>query len=220
MKEKYADCVEKISSILFDAIVSREKNLPEKVHQIDRDLWSLLRAIGLRVMFMLLNWLINQVTQEFKQKGFVIHRRPKIKYTVIFGQLAIESPYLWDKIRKRGVRPVVEKLGISHGDRSWAVRRALTEFGVEESFEGAAKRFQEHYGFGVERNVVRREVETRAQQAETYIEQRFSRLQKQEKDPKKENQVCPRLVVELDGSQIRTGLYVSSQKEELTLYAS
>jgi hypothetical protein len=33
-----------------------------------------------------------------------------------------------------------------------AVKRALTDFGAEESFGQAAKRFQEHYGWQVERS--------------------------------------------------------------------
>ncbi len=45
-----------------------------------------------------------------------------------------------------------EKLGIKTGDCSVTVGQALTEFGSEESFELAARRFTEHYGFYVERN--------------------------------------------------------------------
>ena len=139
MKEKYTDCVEQVSSILFNAIIARKENIRDTIDQLDRDLLSLLRAIGLRVMSMLMTWLINQVTSEAKKTGFVVHRRPKIKYTVIFGQLTLESPYLWHKRRKKGVRPVAEKLGICPGNRSQAVKRALTDKGkypqIIESFQ-------------------------------------------------------------------------------------
>ena len=64
---------------------------------------------------MLMTWLVNQVTNQAKTRGWVIHRRPLIKYTVIFGPLKIESPYLWNKKLKKGIRPVAEKLGITHG---------------------------------------------------------------------------------------------------------
>ena len=77
----------------------------------------------------------------------MVHRRPKIKHTVIFGQLNLESPYLWHKRLKKGVRPVAEKLGITPGSLSLGVTRALVDFGSEESFAQASKRFQEHYGF-------------------------------------------------------------------------
>ena len=59
---------------------------------------------------------------------------------------------------------------------SIGVKRVLTEFGAEESFEGAAKRFQEHYGFWVEKNAVRREVEAIANLGQQYIEHRLDSL--------------------------------------------
>ena len=36
---------------------------------------------------------------------------------------------------------MAEKLGIVHGDYSLGIKRALAEFGAEESFGQAAKRF-------------------------------------------------------------------------------
>ena len=216
MNQNYNDLIEQISDLLFKTIVEQEPNLAEKAANLDTDLLSLLRAIGLRVMSMLLSWLVNQATNQMKKPGRVVHRRPQIKYTVIFGQLKIESPYLWNKKNKRGIRPVVEQLGISQGDYSIGVKRALTEFGAEESFEGAAKRFQEHYGFWVERNSVRREVETIATQAQQYIEYRLDSLKQQADDHQNQTQGLSRLIVELDGCQIRTGVYFPSQKAELT----
>ncbi len=216
MNEKYNDCVEQISLLLFNTIIKREENLTEKIHQFDTDLFSLFRAIGLKVMSMLLNWLVNQVTEQDKQSGWVIHRRPRIKYTVIFGKLKIESPYLWNKNLKKGVRPVAENLLLSHGDYSVGVKRALTEFGIEESFEGAAKRFQEHYGFEVERNSLLREVKAIANLGEEYVEHRLENLKKKKSESQNNCQAFPRLVVELDGCQIRTGLNQPTVQEELT----
>lgn len=85
------------------------------------------------------------------------------------------------------------------------MKQALTDFGSEESFKGAAKRFQEHYGFEVERNAVRREVETIATLGQQYIEHRLDSLKQQADDHKNQTQGFPRLVVELDvdGCQIR-----------------
>ena len=109
MNQNYNDLIEQISFLLFKAIVEREENLSEQVSRLDKDLLSLLRAIGLKLMSMLLSYLVNQVTSQAKKIGWVVHRRPKIKYTVIFGQLTIDSPYLWNKKIKQGVRPVAEK---------------------------------------------------------------------------------------------------------------
>ena len=103
MNQKYNDCVEKVSQILFEAIAKREESLSEKILEIDTDLLSLLHAIGARVMSMLLTMLITQVTTQAKKTGGIIHRRPLIKYTTIFGQLKIESPYIWNKKLKKGL---------------------------------------------------------------------------------------------------------------------
>ncbi len=183
MNQKYTDCVEQISQILFEALAvgapsvtaKREEDLTAKISQIDTDLFSLLRAIGLRVMSMLLTMLIAQVTTQAKTTGWVIHRRPIIKYTVIFGQLKLESPLLWNKKLKRGIRPVAEKLGITHGNHSPGLTRALVDFGAEESFAQAAKRFQEHYGFVVEVSKIRREVLQIAQLSEKFVGQRLAK---------------------------------------------
>ncbi|MDJ0718929.1 MAG: hypothetical protein QNJ54_32675 [Prochloraceae cyanobacterium] len=146
MTQKYTVVIEKVSQIIFEAIAAREENLKDKVFEIDTDLLSLLRVIGLRVMSMLLTMLITQVTTQAQTPGWKIQRRPTIKYTTIFGELEIESPYLWNKKQKKGMRPVAEGLGITAGKHSTALTKALADFGVEESFNQASLRFEEHYG--------------------------------------------------------------------------
>ena len=90
---------------------------------------------------MLLTMLTIQVTNQIKKPGWKIQRRPQIKYTTIFGQLKIESPYLCHKKLKKGMRPVAEFLGITHGKHSVALTRSLADFGAEESFHQASLRF-------------------------------------------------------------------------------
>ena len=214
MNQKYTDCVEQVSQILFEAIAKREEDLNAKIAQIDTDLLSLLRAIGLRVMSMLLAMLISQVTTQAKTTGWVIHRRPLIKYTVIFGQLKLESPYLWNKKLKIGMRPVADKLGITHGNHSLGLTRALVDFGSEESFAQASKRFQEHYGFAVEVSKIRREVLQIAQLSERFVEQRL--VESRAGATLNSKQKTERLLLELDGCHLRTGVKVPGNKVGLT----
>ncbi len=214
MNQKYADCVEQISQILFQAITEREENLVGTIEKLDCDLLSLLRTIGLRVMSMLMTWLVNQVTNQAKTPSWVIHRRPLIKYTVIFGSLKIESPYLWNKKLKKGIRPVAEKLGITHGSHSDGLTRALVDFGVEESFAQASQRFQEHYGFRVEVSKMRREVLQIAKLSEAFVEQRLAKSQAQT-NLNPINQTT-RLLLELDGCHLRTGVKIPGSKVGLT----
>lgn len=218
MNQDYSDIIQQISQLLFQAIKERELNLAENLSQLDGELGKHLRVIGLRVMSMLLNNLAKQVTQEVKKTGLVVHRHSTAKYGVIFGIVEVKSPYLWHKQQGWGVRPVKEKLGIEHGKYSPNVKRALTDFGAEESFGQACKRFEEHYGFRLERSLVRREVEKIALAAEQYVEKRLLGLATYFKnlEPPKKRCGWNRIVVELDGSHIRTGIHQSIQTEEVT----
>jgi hypothetical protein len=144
MNQDYTDIIQQVSQVLLQAIKEREFNLAQNVDKLDNELAKLLRLIGLQVISMLLNGLAQQVTQEAKKPGLVVHRRSEVKYSVIFGTVEVYSPYLWHKKEGWGVRPVKEKLGIEHGEYSLAVKRALVDFGSEESFGQASERFEEH----------------------------------------------------------------------------
>jgi len=218
MKEDYTDIIQQVSQVVFEAINEREENLSTEVKELDGQLAKLLRLVGREVMSMCFNEASQKVTNESKKKGLVVHRREKVKYSVIFGIVEVNSPYLWHKQEGWGIRPVVEKLGLKPGERSIAVKRALTDFGAEESFGQAAKRFQEHYGWTVERGAIRREVEAIANDAESFVEKRLLALETKYKNlvPPKRRTGWNRVLVELDGCQIRTGILVSNETKELT----
>ncbi len=128
MKEDYTDIIQQVSQAVFEAIKDREKNLSEQVKELDGELAKLLRLVGREVMSMCLNEAAQKVTNESKKKGLVVHRRDSVKYSVIFGVVEVNSPYLWHKQEGWGVRPVVEKLGIKPKERSIAVKRAKRGF--------------------------------------------------------------------------------------------
>lgn len=218
MKQDYTDIIEDLSQLLSTAIQEREINLSDSISQLDGEVAELLREVGWQVMSMLLNAQAEQVTEEAKKAGSVIHRRLRAKYSVIFGAVEVDSPYLWNKQEHRGSRPVLEKLGIKHRALSTKVTRALTDFGSEESFAQATKRFEEHYGWSVKRSKMRREVENIARQAFTYVEERLLMLSKTfaNLQPPKKRNGWNRILGELDGCQIRTGILSTSATEELT----
>ena len=143
---------------------------------------NLLLRIGFLVVSLLLAELASLVTKEARATGLTIHRSGRVKYLSLFGVIEIPSPYLRDKNTGSGARPVKDQLKIEHGasahrglvpHRSRAVQRALTDFGAEESFGQAAKRFEEHYGWAIDRATVRREVEKTALKAQKYVEIRL-----------------------------------------------
>ncbi len=214
MNEKYILASEKVSQILFEAIITKEENLKDKILEIDTDLLSLLRAIGWQVMSMLLTMLITQVTTQAKKPGWKIQRRPTIKYTTIFGELEIESPYVWNKKLKKGIRPVAERLGITAGKHSLGLTRALADFGAEESFGQASRRFQEHYGFKIEVSKLGREVKKVAILSEKFVEERLR--QSREKANVNPSKKTERILLELDGCHLRTGVKISGKETGLT----
>jgi hypothetical protein len=201
MNGDYTDVIHSLSQVLFEAIQERETNLSQEVKELDGELSQLLRGVGKQVMSMCLNETAQKITKEAKKKGLVVHRQDKIKYSVIFGVIEVKSPYLWHKEEGWGVHPVLKKLGIRSGQRSMAVKRALTDLGSEESFGQAAKRFQEHYGWTVEREVIRREVEANARDAESFLEKRLLALENSFN-----NLVYPELMTQLHSAAVDQGL--------------
>ena len=151
----YTDVVQEIGQMLFQALWEGEPNLDKKVRFLDNIINQLLRKIGFIVVSLLLAELARLVTKRAKAAGLTIHRCKRIKYLSLFGAIEIPSPYLWDKNTRIGARLVKEQLRIEHSDLSLAVQRALTDFGAEESFGQAAKRFEEHYGWEINRATVR-----------------------------------------------------------------
>jgi hypothetical protein len=173
MKIGYSDIIFEMSQKLSQALLEREPDLVQKVHELDSEVNKIVRRVGFFVVSLVLAELSSQVTKKAKAKGLAIHRAKRLKYSSVFGVVEILSPYLWNKTTGEGVRPVKEQLGIQHGDRSVAVQRAMCDFGAEESFGQAAKRFAEHYGWSIDRATVRREVEKTALSAEQYVETRL-----------------------------------------------
>ncbi len=216
MKIEYSDILFEMSYTLCQALLEQEPDLAQKVHEVDGKVNKILRRLELFVVSLVLAELSNQVTLKAKATGLTIHRAKRIKYSSLFGIVEMLSPYLWDKNTKRGARPVKEQLGIEHGDHSIAVQRALADFGAEESFGQAAKRFQEHYGWAIDRASVRREVEKTATQAQQCVETRLFTANWNYLQPLDARAGVEQMLVELDGSHVRTGRKVVHETVELT----
>ena len=86
---------------------------------------------------------------------------------MIFGPIESEFPYLWKA--GKGARPLGNEMGITHQGRSEAVNRALTDFGIEESFAQAAKRFEEHCKYHISVSSVSRVTKQIAMESSEYV---------------------------------------------------
>jgi hypothetical protein len=136
-----------------------------------------------------------------------------IDFNTVFGQLEINSPYLW----KEGIcsKPLIDQMKITHNGRSQAVNRALSDFGIEDSFARAATRFKEHYHYDIGPSAVARSTKETAEQSMEYLEKRLSNIDSE--DWQKKIPV-EKMLVELDGCEIRTAqLKVKEDSKERTL---
>lgn len=122
-----------------------------------------------------------------------------INFNTIFGKLELNSPYLW----LQGVcsKPLIDEMKITHQGRSEAVNRALSDFGIEDSFARAAARFIEHYHYDIGSSAAARSTKKTAQQAMAYVENKLSNPKPEQEQEKRS---IDKMLVELDGCEIRT----------------
>jgi len=141
------------------------------------------------------------------ERGFAIERSPVIDFLSIFGHLMVKSPYLIHPLTRETARPVNHELHIHGGGRSPLLERALTDFGVDASFEKAGLKLYEHYGIDLNRTAIGRVVERQGERAIEYIGQRLltAALTAELDPPASPVEV---MVTEMDGSEARTGKLV------------
>jgi len=203
MREPYTEFITHASRQLAAVLLAElSPEQWQRVQLADHDAATLLRAVGREAMQIVFATLAERVTDEAKQAGYRVERRPSIRVEVLFGAIEFASPYLYQA--GGGLRPVAARLGITHGTRTPAVERALTDFGAEESFAHAAERFAEHYGWEIGASTVLRVVESVAADTARYVEQRLAAASPQWDVALAERRGVSELLVELDGCEIRT----------------
>ncbi len=199
--EFIAEASHKLAELLFAALPEEQL---EQGQFTDGEAAQVLRRVGQEAMRLLFARLVAEVTEEATRAGYKVERRPPIRVEVLFGPIEIISPYL---LRQgRGLRPVKERLKVTHATRTPAVERALSDFGAEESFAQAATRFHEPYGWEIGSSTLLRVVEGVATEAEQYLTQRFAAARPDYERPEGVRRGVGELVVELDGCEIRTVL--------------
>ncbi len=126
-----------------------------------------------------------------------------IEFNFIFGKIQLRSPYLW--LQGSSSKPLIDDMNICHQGRSEAVNRALSDFGIEDSFARAAVRFKEHYHYDIGSSAADRSTKNTALQAMDYIENKLSDI---DFDQQQGNISIEKMLVELDGCEIRTASFV------------
>lgn len=215
MDERYRDEIANATRMLTRAILEKESDLEKGAKDVDALTRMLLREIGRETVLAVFTALRDRIAARARAQGMTLHKSASIAVMTLFGVLTLVSPRLRERLGNRAVRPLAD-LGLRHGARTPAVERALTDFGAEESFGQAAKRFAEHYGFEVGRTTVLRVVEGHAAKAERFVHERLEQAQKQFDEPLASRPGVERMLVELDGCEIRTGKLRAAGTEEKT----
>lgn len=83
------------------------------------------------------------------------------------------SERVWQTKAKSYQRLLPEAIGVSPRGRSRRLDRVLTDFGCEHSFEHAAARVLEHYGFEISASAVREATLEHAQRAEQILQNEY-----------------------------------------------
>lgn len=213
MEGKYNDAIAKSSAILAEAMLESAGELIEQGRQLDGEVRQTVFRVGATLMKVLFRALGEVVVEEAKKEdGMTVERRDTVTFKTLFGPIEVESPYLYDRRMKRGLRPMREHFGVQGNGYSDAVERAMTDFGSEKSFARAEVMFEEHYGFNVGRTTILRLTKRLGEQAEKYLAKRYAEgehryAQSEATAPKVEE-----VFVGLDGSMLRTGELMSAKE--------
>ena len=210
MEERYRSAIDAASACLSEALLRDKETLLDNGLRLDALVRDLLRLVGLAVLKALYEALCRHLVQQARRRGLEVQSRLMVRFKTLFGEVEVESPYLWSRASGESARPLKDRLGVEGEQYSVSVQRALVDFGSEQSFSRAAKRFKEHYGFEVGRTTLRNLTLQAAKEAEPYIELRLCEGKEAYQQSLYERRGVSELLVELDGCEIRTGVLMSA----------
>ncbi|MBM4346398.1 MAG: hypothetical protein FJ100_23730 [Deltaproteobacteria bacterium] len=202
----YSKIVDQVSNAVATAVLEHEPDLARNPLLADGAIRKVLQHIGQRAVGVVVNKLANDAVETTRAQGFTKDEEREIEITTVFGPVAVASPRMRSKYgRRKTCRPVAEALGLKGKARTPAVERALCDFGSEESFGKASKRFEDHYGFEVGRTSVLRIVHEHAAEAQSFVAKKLAAAEAEFDKPLAERPGVPTLFGGVDGHMLRTG---------------
>ena len=158
---------------------------------------------------------------ELNGGGYQWERTPLIGVSTLYGLVTLPSPYLRIAKKRRdggpvGIRPVFEELGLKGRSRTLTLERRVVDFGIDDSYDAASRKLQEHYGLELSGESVRRVTEKHA--GAVYVASLMEELDGAFPPPSLlgPTDVEGPFLVEMDGSCVRTGYLQPKETEELT----
>jgi len=134
-----------------------------------------------------------------------VKKRKPFWWWSTFGQVVVAEPYLVCPRGHGSDRPFQRLTGLQCRSKSRLFQRVVTDFGAEKSFAQASRQLQEHYGVELHPSSVRQVVEAQARQAESFIAAHLQGAVSAYEQQTGFRRGEPWLVVESDGSMVRTG---------------
>ncbi len=201
--DMYQDIITDVSKQLAQRILDEEHDLAQRATMIDQDIQAILQEVGRQTTQNVLEETRDTIVSKKQADGMSIHKNPTIQFTVIFGTIDLKSPYLWPG--EPPSKPLIDDMHITHRGRSDTVKRALSEFGSDESFDIARCKVKEHYHIDVGTSTVDRTTKDIALDAIDYIAGKLSSGggESEEQGRSVQDPVLKGLV-EVDGSEART----------------
>ena len=212
MDPRYRDAIDHASAELSQALLKHIPALLAQGVRLDALVRDILRAVGLALLSALYQGLCTHLVQHATARGLSVQSRPRVRFKTLFGEVEMESPYLRSAQSGESARPMKDVLGVEGEQYSEAVQRALVDFGSEKSFARAAVSFYEHYGWEIGRTTLRNRTLDAAREAETYIDLRLQEATRPYGQGVTASPGVDTMVLELDGCEIRTGVYMSADK--------
>lgn len=134
-----------------------------------------------------------------------IHKLKPFWWLSTFGRVELELPQLRCPQGHGGDRPFQRLTGLECRGKSAALQRVLTDFGAEKSFAQASNQLWEHYGVSLDPSSIRQVVLRQGQRAEALVAAADQAAVTSYASQQAGAVGVPRLVVESDGSMVRTG---------------
>ncbi len=135
-----------------------------------------------------------------------IHQQRPFWWVSTFGPIAIEVPELVCPQGHGRDRPFQRLTGLHCRGKSKALQRVLTDFGAEKSFAQASEQLWEHYGVEIGPSSIRQVVLKQARRSQAVVQARQTEAVAAYQKLGGQKYGEPWLIVESDGSMIRTGV--------------
>lgn len=215
MDPRYRDAINNASADLSQALLEDIPKLLEQGLRLDALVRDVLRAVGLALLSALYQGLCGYLVEQASARSLTVQSRPMVRFKTLVGEVEIESPYLRSSQSGESARPMKDVLGVEGEQYSEAVQRALVDFGIEKSYARAVLSFQEHYGWDIGQTTLRNRTLQAAQDAETYVDERLLEATKRYAQDLASPPAVDTLLLELDGCEIRTGVYMTAAQAGL-----